>query len=239
MTQDIRQPLKRRPALLPAAAILLCALPTLLLVGWLDRSFAMPRSIRLSHEWVLVLLAAFSAISIFFENTGVPLVLNLTAKGDLKRETRWVAQYGQAACTFAIAAVIVQMDNERRFKFLLSPCSLTLVTVFGTSFLCLILKRLLGRVRPGHDDAGQFLGPSWKHANYRESFPSSHSACAVALSVTLAHLYPPAALTFWVLGLVCAVLRYVMDAHWPADVLAGIALGYTTANIACLVVMGA
>ena len=73
------------------------------------------------------------------------------------------------------------------------------------------------------------LGPSWKHANYRESFPSSHSACAVALSVVLAAYYPPAAVTFWVLAIACACLRYVLDAHWPSDVLGGIALGYAVA----------
>ena len=61
----------------------------------------------------------------------------------------------------------------------------------------MILKRLIGRVRPGREDAGKFLGPTFRHANYRESFPSNHTACAVALSAMLAHLYPQAAYTFW------------------------------------------
>ena len=68
-----------------------------------------------------------------------------------------------------------------------------------------------------------------KHANYRESFPSSHSACAVALSAVLAAWYPQAAGTFWALAIICAALRYLLDAHWPSDVLGGCALGYAIA----------
>jgi len=87
----------------------------------------------------------------------------------------------------------------------------------------------VSRVRPGRENAGKFLGPHWRHANERESFPSSHSACAASLSVMLTILYPQGAATFWALALICAALRYVMDAHWPSDVLAGIALGYAIA----------
>ena len=38
-------------------------------------------------------------------------------------------------------------------------------------------------------------------------------------------LYTQGAAIFWALALICAALLYVMDAHWPSDVLGGIALG--------------
>ena len=60
---------------------------------------------------------------------------------------------------------------------------------------------------------------------------SSHSACALALTVVLAALYPAAAPIFWVLAIVCALLRYLMDAHWPSDVFGGLALGYALAHL--------
>ena len=106
---------------------------------------------------------------------------------------------------------------------------MVIACVLATSVSCLILKRLLGRVRPNRENAGRFLGPSFRHANHRESFPSSHSACAVALSAVLATLYPHGAPTFWALAIICALLRYLLDAHWPSDVLGGIALGYVIA----------
>ena len=37
--------------------------------------------------------------------------------------------------------------------------------------------------------------------------------------------YPPAAPIFWSLGGICAVLRYLLDAHWPSDVLGAYMLG--------------
>jgi undecaprenyl-diphosphatase len=106
-----------------------------------------------------------------------------------------------------------------------------IAATFGVSLLATLMKRLVSRVRPGRPNAGKFLGPTWKHNNAVESFPSSHSASAVAMSVFLAIVYPQAAVTFWALALGCAALRYLLDAHWPSDVLGGIALGYGAAHL--------
>src|SRR5258706_3716325 len=175
--------------------------------------------------WVIVgILVAVAAVLMIAERMGAPVVLALEFKGDLKRESRWLAQYGQGACTLVAAGLMLLLDN-RRLRHNLQPGVLLLILVFGTSLACTILKRILGRVRPGRDDAGKFLGPTWRHANFRESFPSSHSASAMAMSLLLAKLYPPAAMLFWGLAIICAALRYLMDAHWPSDVVAGVAIG--------------
>src|SRR3954462_1974126 len=163
-------------------------------------------------------------VLMILESRGVRTTLNLQFKGDIKRESRWFGQYGQSACT-PVAIILVWQLDPRHFHAGL-PVG---VAVGAVSVIVMILKRLIGRVRPGRENAGKFLGPSFKHANYRESFPSNHSACAVALSVMLAILYPQAAWTFWGLAITCAVLRYILDAHWPSDVLGGVALGYGVA----------
>lgn len=182
---------------------------------------------------LLAALLILTALFMVAETLGAPVVLNLDFKGDIKRESRWFAQYGQAACTIVVAALVWQLDSHRRTDGRW-PAVMLLVAVFGTSIISMLLKRLLGRVRPGREQAGRFLGPTWRHANYRESFPSSHSACAIAMSVILAQLYPGAVLIFWILGITTAVLRYLMDAHWPSDVLGGVALGYAAANLTWL-----
>jgi membrane-associated phospholipid phosphatase len=183
--------------------------------------------------WVIVgVLVVMAALLMVAERAGAPVVLALEFKGDLKRESRWLAQYGQGACTLVAAGLMLLLD-QRRFKHNIQPGILLLIVVFGTSLVCTILKRIFGRVRPGRDDAGKFLGPTWRHANFRESFPSSHSASAMAMSMLLAKLYPPAALLFWALAIICAALRYLMDAHWPSDVVAGIALGLAAGALAC------
>jgi membrane-associated phospholipid phosphatase len=182
---------------------------------------------------VLFILAALCAALMWFERRGLRTTLALTMKGDVKRETRWLAQYGQSVCTGVAALLVFQLDPRPTR----GRAALTVIGgVLAASVASLLLKRLLSRVRPGHDNAGKFLGPSWKHANYRESFPSSHSACAMALSVILASFYPAASVTFWGLALSCAALRYVLDAHWPSDVVGGVALGYAVGHVAVDVV---
>jgi membrane-associated phospholipid phosphatase len=47
----------------------------------------------------------------------------------------------------------------------------------------------------------------------------------------LAHLYPAGALTFWALAMITALLRYLLDAHWPSDVVGGVAVGYVSGAV--------
>jgi undecaprenyl-diphosphatase len=175
---------------------------------------------------LLLGLLAACGVMLVLEWRGLRTTLALSFKGDIKRESRWLAQYGQSVCTAVAALLVWQLDVPHR-RYVVP----ILVATFGTSVVSMVVKRLLSRVRPGREKAGKFLGPSLKHANYKESFPSSHSACAMALSVTLSICYPQAAATFWALALICGALRYFLDAHWPSDILAGLALGYGAAHL--------
>jgi undecaprenyl-diphosphatase len=178
-------------------------------------------------NWILLsTLIAACGILILIEKSGVRTTLTLKFKGDVKRETRWLAQYGQAVCTIVAAILVLQLDPQGR-KF----AAAILTATFGVSIVAMLIKRMVGRVRPNRPGAGKFLGSTLSHENFRESFPSSHSAAAVAMSAMLAGRYPQASTTFWTLALLCAALRYVLDAHWLSDVLGGIALGYAAAHL--------
>src|SRR3954464_4827378 len=155
--------------------------------------------------------------------------MELHFKGDVKRETRWLAQYGQSVCTPIAGLLVYQLDPGSQVMRIHRALAVV-AAVSAASVLTMLLKRTLGRVRPGRENAGKFLGPSLKHANYRESFPSSHTACAVALSAMLSHFYPAGAPTFWTLAVICGLLRYVLDAHWPSDIVGGIVAGYVIAS---------
>ncbi len=180
-------------------------------------------------SWTIIgLLAIACFVMMLIERSGARTTLQASFKGDVKRETRWWAQYGQGACTVFVAVLLWQLDRVHT-----GAAVAMVIATFGASGVCTIIKRSAGRVRPNRENAGKFLGPTLKHANFRESFPSSHSASAIAMTVLLATLYPHAAITFWVLGIGCAVLRYVMDAHWPSDVLGGVAIGAACGNIVC------
>jgi undecaprenyl-diphosphatase len=179
-------------------------------------------------NWTLVTaLGAITLILLLVERRGRRTTLQLSFRGDIKRETAFLSQYAQSACTPLVFILVWQLDpgHFRRAIALLTA-------VAGTSIVGMILKRLLGRVRPNREHAGRFLGPALRHANYRESFPSNHSATAFALSTVLARYYPSAAITFWGLAVLTAMLRYVQDAHWPSDIVAGVLMGYVVAHYA-------
>ena len=173
---------------------------------------------------LIVSLLVACGVLMLVERSGVRTTLDLHFKGDVKRETRWLAQYGQAVCTLVVGLLVWDLDPRGLRRAL--PIMLA---VLATSLVVMVLKRAIGRVRPGREQAGKFLGPTLRHDNFRESFPSSHTACAVSLSVMLAHSYPDAAATFWALAIICALLRYVLDAHWPSDVIGGVAVGLAVA----------
>jgi len=183
------------------------------------------------HLTVLLILVAACVVMFVLELAGIPTTLDLHFKGDIKRESRWLAQYGQSVCTPVAALLVWRLDPIQS----LNRGILIVLAVTAASLSCTIVKRLVGRVRPGRPDAGKFLGPTWRHANFREAFPSSHSACAVCLSALLAALYPNAAAVFWALAIICAVLRYLLDAHWPSDVLGGCAAGFGMAWAALVI----
>ncbi|MCS7034734.1 MAG: phosphatase PAP2 family protein [Phycisphaerae bacterium] len=174
-------------------------------------------------SWLLVIgLLAAAGVLIVLEHQGFRTTLSLSMRGDIKRESRFLAQYGQSVCAPLTALLVWELDATDPGRRALT----ILLASIGASLSGGVLKRLFGRVRPNRQHAGRFLGFTWRHANWRESFPSSHAAAAVAMSVVLAAFYPQAAETFWCLAIACAALRYLLDAHWPSDVLAGIALGY-------------
>lgn len=175
------------------------------------------------NYWLLCSLFVASAMLIVLELRGVPVVLQLSFKGDIKRESLWLQQWGQLVAT--VAAVLLIYAFDRTPVGLHKAAAVSSTVAFGSVF-CYVLKRLFGRVRPNREYAGRFLGPARTHANWRESFPSSHSACAFALSISLSILYPQAFEVLVGLAICTALLRYLMDAHWPADVLAGVGCGY-------------
>jgi undecaprenyl-diphosphatase len=183
-------------------------------------------------NWVLLsALLGGAAVLLLLERMGLAWTPHLGFKGDLNREARFLAQYGQGTCVVTVAILLWRMDH-RKLAMGLDPFVPVLVATFGTALIAVAIKRLCGRVRPGREQAGQFLGPSLRHQSSRESFPSMHTASAAAMTVVLAHLYPQGAAVFWTLAVICGTLRFLMDAHWPSDVLAGFALGYGVGWIA-------
>lgn len=171
----------------------------------------------------IVVLLLVCAVLLVLERRGVRTTLSLSFKGDLKRESAFLAQYGQSVATPIAAALAYSFTRDPRQALAI------VAAVAGASVVAFALKRLAGRMRPNRDNAGRFTGPFLRHDNARESFPSSHSACAIALTASLVFFFPQAAIVLWILAITCALLRWMLDAHFPSDVAAGLAVGYGAA----------
>src|SRR5271170_2050326 len=125
------------------------------------------------NVWLIPILLAASLAMMLLERRGLRTTLALPMKGDIKRESRFLAQYGQLVCTALAALLIVQLDHGHDSRGMHRGLAVPLCAgVLLATTSSMLIKRLLGRVRPGREHAGKFLGPSMKHANYRESFPS-------------------------------------------------------------------
>jgi membrane-associated phospholipid phosphatase len=170
--------------------------------------------------FAVVPLLLLAGVMMVLESRGFKTTLRLSFKGDIKRESAAVAQWGQSAVT-PLAAWLVWCREPANWRLFL----LVVLPVLATSIMVALMKRFCGRMRPERENAGRFTGFSWKRDNARESFPSSHSACAFALSIVLCQAWPPGMAVFITLAIITAVLRYLMDAHYPSDVLAGSAIG--------------
>ncbi|GAC1044922.1 phosphatase PAP2 family protein [Rhizobium sp. No.120] len=101
-----------------------------------------------------------------------------------------------------------------------------LTTVAFSGILANLLKRAIGRARPTHfADWGPFgFSPFNGRASF-ESFPSGHATTIGALFVALAFLFPRYRYIFAACALWLAITRVMVGAHYPSDVMAGLALG--------------
>lgn len=176
---------------------------------------------------IALMIAAVAVITL--ELSGVSTGWRLRFRGDVARETMWLAQYGQFTCVVCIALTIWLIDPAKR-RFI----PLLIIAVLVAAGTATVVKLASGRVRPNHEHSGQFNGPFAEHKSANRSFPSGHTTSAFALSAVLAGLYPRGRMLFWTLATACGLLRWVQDAHWLSDVLAGAALGLFVAHICAL-----
>src|SRR4051794_41970131 len=106
---------------------------------------------------VPILLLAACAVLMVLEWRGVRTTLELHFKGDVKRETRWLAQYGQSVCTPIAALLAYQLDAGDPARRL-SRAVLIVAGGGGAAGVAVLVKRTLGRGGAGREKGGGVLG---------------------------------------------------------------------------------
>ncbi len=96
-------------------------------------------------------------------------------------------------------------------------------TVWGTLAANYAVKVAVNRERPAPEHADPLISlPS------SSSFPSSHAAMSTAAAIVLCHQVPRLAPLWIAMAAAMAASRVYVGAHYPSDVLAGVALGAVT-----------
>jgi membrane protein DedA with SNARE-associated domain/membrane-associated phospholipid phosphatase len=145
--------------------------------------------------------------------------------GWLTATMRIITQLGSlrfVATLVALTALLLVLRTRR-----LEPAALLVTAVAGTTLLVLLVKLLVGRARPQVGGMLVLVDSA--------SFPSAHSAQAVATYGALAYLAGRAAprwgqrVAAWTAATLIVLLvgfsRLYLGVHWLSDVLGGFALG--------------
>jgi membrane-associated phospholipid phosphatase len=160
--------------------------------------------------------------------------------GELRAVFRRGEVFGHAYGALAIVITIYVLDPRRRSKLLHVPAC-----YLAGGLAADLVKLQVARMRPyafvqSGEIGSTYLGSVWTtpaarhwpsildHA--RHSFPSAHTAGAVAMAYSLGRLYPRGRWWFNVLAVLCAMNRIDGGAHFASDVCWGAALGYLMAH---------
>ena len=167
--------------------------------------------------------------------------------GFIFRTLESLKEFGQPVAITVTCLLIFLLDKSRRR---LLPR--LLLCIILPSVLVWPIKLTVHRIRPHRIDnhrttlgLGFFWGsqptpPAWDHSfanqdkivanpelrrSEMQSFPSAHTATALAFAVALSAMYPPARVVFYALAAGCGLHRILFDAHWFSDVVASVFIG--------------
>ncbi len=154
--------------------------------------------------------------------------------GEIRSIFRRAEAFGHAYGIAGIALTIYFLDADRR-KFLPRLVANCLAAGLAAD----LIKVMIWRTRPRtfellvKDDSTWvgtiFTADAWTWEilldSSRHSFPSAHTATAVAMAITLTVLYPAGRTWFLILASFCAANRIDGGAHYVSDVCWGAALG--------------
>jgi undecaprenyl-diphosphatase len=201
-----------------------------------DRRFAVLSATPLE---IVVALGAFAigiALLAVFADPHVRALADLDP-ASVQPVVQFISWLGEGILVYVFCALLIIVSvirdvsehgaRARAHDFTRVAASLwVLSAVVIAGLTAALLKFAVGRARPRlFDQAGPYAFDSFEpNANWA-SFPSGHTTTIMSCAVALALLLPRWRVPILIAGAVFSFSRVLVGAHYPSDVLGGIALG--------------
>jgi membrane-associated phospholipid phosphatase len=137
------------------------------------------------------------------------------------RAATWAAD-GKVIGTLVAAAWLFSRTKDHRQRARADHLALTTAVAIA---LPKIIKKVVDQERPDRSMVGPERRGVRTSGSPDDSFPSGHSVHIGALVSAFSWAYPEKAPVLWLAGGAIAATRIAVLAHWPSDVLVGLALG--------------
>ena len=179
----------------------------------------------------MLVLIALAGLALPCDISVARWAAGLVLRGDLRKFIEFGEVFGHGLGIAAIAIAIFHLDPARRWAL-----PRLLAIAFSGGLVANLVKFLVVRTRPhafdlATGDVWQTLGSwSWARSSMNQSFPSAHTATAVAFAVGLSAMYPRAQRFFMALAMLVGVQRILSGAHFLSDVCFGAAVGWLAAT---------
>lgn len=158
--------------------------------------------------------------------------------GDLRKGLNLMEGYSHGIGVGIICLTVFVLDrSRRRYVWRLAACPI------AGGLMANVAKCLIARSRPSVFDLSQPISasfggwlPQWNVDDWDhplQSFPSGHTATAVALTVGLMRMYPQGRQLFVAFAVLAAFQRMAATAHYLSDTVAGAAIGLFFAALVC------
>ncbi|WP_176084937.1 phosphatase PAP2 family protein [Martelella sp. HB161492] len=188
--------------------------------------------------WRLCLFATLAAVLLAFAVFDEPLVCTRQNLSPL------VMRYGQVASGFGNSSWMIigslllllaagagwRLAADRRTQakaiFLAQAATYFLIAIVGSGITVNVIKRVIGRARPSEfTQYGLLHFEPVAFNSHFASFPSGHAATVGAFFAALSFFFPRYRVMFFMAAVWLAISRVIVGAHYPSDIVAGLAYG--------------
>lgn len=182
----------------------------------------------LALSLALAFLADVAAIELVRASREEAWVRLMRAVTDLGRSQWYLVP---ALCAF-VAAGLADWNarsprGRARLSFVFGQAAFAFAAVAVSGMLVNVAKFLIGRSRPRlMDEVGPFGFDPFGFDYLYHSFPSGHSTTVGAMALVLMLWFPRARPAVAVLAVTLGFTRVAAHAHYPSDVVAGLAFGF-------------